>query len=58
VIGIGRLAANTMHDLPPLLREAVDAVERLSALDAELLFLLRAARLVPEAALDALAAEA
>ena len=46
----------TMAELPPLLREArSDAVEAIGVRDDELLLVLRATRLVPEAVWGALA---
>ena len=48
VVGIRTLTTDALRDLPPLLREAgSDAVAAIGTLDAELLLVLRAARLVP-----------
>jgi purine-binding chemotaxis protein CheW len=48
VVGIRGLPAGTLGELPPLLRDAgSDAVAAIGTLDAELLLVLRAARLVP-----------
>lgn len=56
VLGIRTIAAGTLSELPPLLQDAFgDAVAAIGALDAELLFVLRAARIVPESVLDQLA---
>jgi purine-binding chemotaxis protein CheW len=47
VIGVRTLASASLRDLPPLLRDAeVDVVGAIGTLDAELLFVLRTARLV------------
>jgi purine-binding chemotaxis protein CheW len=57
VIGIRVLASTSTQDLPPLLHDsAADVVEAITAVDADLLFVLRSARLVPDSvwvALDA-----
>jgi purine-binding chemotaxis protein CheW len=56
VLGIASLSSGELGDLPPLLRDAAaDTVEAIGTRDAELLFFLRAARLVPESMLDRLA---
>jgi purine-binding chemotaxis protein CheW len=57
VLGISTLESDVSGPLPPLLREAAnEAVEAIGMLDAELLFFLRAARIVPEDVLAGLAA--
>ena len=57
VIGVRTVTAAAVRELPPLLRDAGGAVvDAIGALDAELLFVLRGARLVPDAVLDALGA--
>jgi purine-binding chemotaxis protein CheW len=49
VVGVRRLPAAALRDLPPLLRHAgSDAVATIATLDAELLLVLRAARLVKD----------
>ena len=54
VVGVRRLPEGAQGDLPPLLRDAgSEAVAAIGTLDAELLLVLRAARLVPgETGLD------
>jgi len=48
VLTVRALAEPSLHELPPLLRDAAtDVVSAVSVLDAELLLVLRAARLVP-----------
>lgn len=48
VLGIRAIGARMLHDLPPLLRDAAsETIAAIGALDAELLFFLRAARIVP-----------
>ena len=48
VVGISRIPPAFLTTLPPLLRDATpDAVASMAALDAELLVVVRAARLVP-----------
>lgn len=49
VLGVRHLSASSLRDLPPLLRDSVDSVSKIGALDAQLLVVLRAMRLVPEA---------
>jgi chemotaxis signal transduction protein len=50
VVGVYRLDAAAMAQVPPLLRDAADGIVcALSLLDAELLLVLQASRLVPEA---------
>lgn len=48
VVGVRRLPAGALGELPPLLRDAgSDAVAAIGTLDAELILVLRAARLLP-----------
>lgn len=48
VIGVRALAAETLQELPPLLRDASqEAVAGIGTLDGELLVVLKAARIVP-----------
>jgi purine-binding chemotaxis protein CheW len=55
VLGIAALRPETLNELPPLLREAAhETIAAIGTLDAELLFLLRTARLVPAELLDRL----
>lgn len=55
VVGIRDVAADTLNQLPPFLSgAATEAIDAIGALDAELLFFLRAARIVPEDLLDRL----
>jgi purine-binding chemotaxis protein CheW len=57
VLGVGELAEASLQELPPLLREAGDAViAAVGSLDAELLLVLRAARIAPQSLWDALEA--
>ena len=50
VIGVAELGEHRFEGLPPLLKNArSDAIQAIGTLDAELLVLLRASRLVPEA---------
>lgn len=49
VLNVSPLAAALLHELPPLFGDAgSDAVSAIGALDAELLLVLRTARLIPE----------
>ena len=48
VIGVRDLASASAHMLPPLLHDAGAVVEAVGALDADLLLVLRSARIVPE----------
>jgi purine-binding chemotaxis protein CheW len=58
VLGIRAIDAKTFQELPPLLREAAgETIAAMGILDAELLFLLRAARIVPAELLDRLAGD-
>jgi purine-binding chemotaxis protein CheW len=58
VVGISSVAANKFTQLPPLLREAAaDTISAIAALDGALIFILEAARLVPEELLARLEAE-
>ncbi|HEY2509791.1 MAG TPA: chemotaxis protein CheW [Polyangiaceae bacterium] len=53
VLGVQPLTSGTLRELPPLLRDAnSDAVTAVGTLDGELLLVLRAARLVPDGALE------
>jgi hypothetical protein len=55
VVGVRVLAAGTLEETPPLLGDALGGViEALATLDAALLVVLRAARVLPEATWDAL----
>jgi purine-binding chemotaxis protein CheW len=55
VLGIRRLDADEIRQLPPLLRDiAGETVSAIGAKDAELMFTLRAARIVPDNMFDAL----
>lgn len=55
VLGIAAIRPETFNELPPLLREAAhETIAALGTLDAELLFLLRTARIVPAELLDRL----
>jgi purine-binding chemotaxis protein CheW len=57
VVGIRTVVLDTLESLPPLLGDAsADCIERIGALDAELLVVLRSARIVPEEAWAALRA--
>jgi purine-binding chemotaxis protein CheW len=58
VYGVGVIDEARLGDLPPLLRDAAgEAVAAIGMLDAELLFVLQAGRLVPEDVLDQFGAE-
>lgn len=48
VVGVSEIETTTLMESPPLLGNNAEVVTRLGALDAELLCLLDAARLVPE----------
>jgi purine-binding chemotaxis protein CheW len=60
VVGVRRLPASLLHDLPPLLaRGAGGVIDGIGTLDSELFFVLESARLLPEstwAAIDAVEA--
>jgi purine-binding chemotaxis protein CheW len=57
VLGIRAIAPDTFAELPPLLRGvAPETVAAISMLDAELIYLLRAARMIPSEVLDQLVA--
>ncbi len=59
VLGVRDLAGAPLEEVPPLLREAdAKAVAAIGALDADLLVLLRAGRVLPEEAWRALMAHA
>lgn len=58
VVGIRGLAAVSLQDLPPLLREAnADLVRAIGTLDRELLLVLQTARVVPDPVWESLQAE-
>jgi purine-binding chemotaxis protein CheW len=58
VLGIRSIAAEAFNDLPPLLRDAAtETIAAIGTLDAELLFVLRSARIIPENVLDRLNVE-
>lgn len=58
VVGVRTIPAGSLHDLPPLLRDAnAEAIASIGILDAELLVMLSSGRLVPEAVWTALEAE-
>ena len=49
VIGIAKLTASGLHDLPPLLKNSsADVLDSIGALDAQLFLVLAAGRLIPE----------
>jgi purine-binding chemotaxis protein CheW len=55
VLGIRAVAAAALNQLPPLLRDAAtDAIAAIGTLDAELLLVLRTARIVPDDLLNRL----
>ena len=54
VIGVRDFDSASAHDLPPLLHDAQEIVEAIGALDADLLLVLRSARIVPESVWSAL----
>ena len=55
IVGVRGLAAVSLQDLPPLLREAnADLVAAIGMLDSELLLVLQTARIVPESVWQAL----
>jgi purine-binding chemotaxis protein CheW len=55
IVGVRSLPRDALEELPPLLRDARhDAVERIGTLDASLLVVLRTARMVTDAVLNAL----
>ena len=59
VLGVRSVDAALLHELPPLLQDAVrDTVAAIGALDAELLLMLRAGRLVPDDVFQQIDAEA
>jgi purine-binding chemotaxis protein CheW len=47
VLGVQSVPADTLEELPPLLRDA-DAIAAIARLDEELVFFLRAARMLPD----------
>jgi purine-binding chemotaxis protein CheW len=48
VLGVRAIAAETCSELPPLLRDASEAIAAIGTLDSAFLFVLRTARIVPE----------
>jgi purine-binding chemotaxis protein CheW len=59
VVGVRPIEAESLNALPPLLQNAAgDAVGTIRALDGELLLLLDTMRIIPEALLDELSADA
>jgi purine-binding chemotaxis protein CheW len=57
VLGIRAIGPGTFKELPPLLREAAtETVAAIGTLDAELLYVLRAAKVVPADVFDRLTA--
>jgi purine-binding chemotaxis protein CheW len=48
VLGVRAIAAETCSELPPLLRDASEAIAAIGALDSAFMFILRTARIVPE----------
>jgi purine-binding chemotaxis protein CheW len=58
VLGIYAVGAGRLGQLPPLMRDAAaETIAGIGMLDAELLLVLRAARILPQALFDRLAAE-
>jgi purine-binding chemotaxis protein CheW len=55
VVGVWEMAGDELDDLPPLLGN-VEAIAGLTTLDRQLVFLLRAARIIPDDVLDQLSA--
>jgi purine-binding chemotaxis protein CheW len=55
VVGVRQVSDDELDDLPPLLGE-VEAIAGLTMLDQQLVFLLRAARIIPDDVLDRLPA--
>jgi purine-binding chemotaxis protein CheW len=59
VLGVQSVPADALKELPPLLQEAGnDTIAAIGTADAELLFLLRATRVIPRDLLDQLVGEA
>ena len=59
VLGVRAVDSATLEELPPLIRSAdADVVSTVGTLDAELLLILRAARIVPEGLFASIEAEA
>jgi purine-binding chemotaxis protein CheW len=57
VIGVRTIPTETLDELPPLLRDAnTDVISTIGMLDAQLLVVLRSARLIPEPVWTALTA--
>jgi purine-binding chemotaxis protein CheW len=48
VLGVRAIAAETCSELPPLLRDASEAIAAIGALDSAFMFILRTARIIPE----------
>jgi purine-binding chemotaxis protein CheW len=48
VLGIRAIAAETCRELPPLLRDASEAIAAIGTLDSAFMFILRTARIIPE----------
>jgi purine-binding chemotaxis protein CheW len=58
VLGIWAIGADKLDQLPPLLRDAAtETIAAIGTLDAELLFFLRTAKIVPEDLFDRLVAD-
>jgi purine-binding chemotaxis protein CheW len=58
VVGVGTIPERSSHDLPPILGDvAAEFVAAIGTLDADLLLVLRAARLVPEGVWEVLDAK-
>jgi len=56
VLGIHRIEAQALHGLPPLLRDAAsETIAAIGTLDAQLMFFLNTARIVPQPLLEGLA---
>ena len=56
--GIWAIGAERLEQLPPLLRDAAtETIDAIGTLDAELLFFLRTARIVPDDLFDRLVAD-
>jgi len=59
VLGVKAIPKESLHDLAPLLRDAgSDLITAIGALDAELLLVLRSARIVPDSVWEAVRSEA
>ena len=56
-VGVRALAAESLHEVPPLLRDAApEVIAAVTLLDAELLLVLQAARVLPESVWSGIAA--